>query len=223
MTPLTAVRGYQERLAADPIVRQSDHLSRSIGVIGDEALRVERTVGDLLDLAKLEGGPESLEREDVSVEGLFGRVAARHAPQDVEKSLQFSTAIASGAEVIYGDRFRLEQALQNLAANAIRHAPPGGRVELRAELCDGGTALIVTDNGPGIPSEHLPFVFDRFYKVDAARSGDTAGSGLGLSIVRAIVERHGGTVSVTSGPNAGTVFRISLPGGGVFGSAGSPQ
>jgi signal transduction histidine kinase len=214
MTPLTAVRGYQERLAADPIVRQSDHLSRSIEVIGDEALRVERTVGDLLDLAKLEGGPESLEREDVSVEALFGRVAARHAPLAAQKSLKFSTVIASGAEVIYGDRFRLEQALQNLAANAIRHAPQGGRVELRAELRGAGSALIVSDDGPGIGSEHLPFVFDRFYKADPSRSSQTSGSGLGLSIVRAIVERHGGTVSVTSDPNAGTFFRISLPGGG---------
>ena len=115
---------------------------------------------------------------------------------------------------MYGDRFRLEQALQNLAANAIRHAPHGGRVELRAELQGTGTALIITDNGPGIAPEHLEFVFDRFYKGDPARSNGSGGSGLGLSIVRAIVERHGGTVSVTSEPNAGTVFKISLPGGG---------
>jgi two-component system, OmpR family, sensor kinase len=223
MTPLTAVRGYQERLAAAPVIHESPELTRSIAVIGDETLRVERIVGDLLDLAKLEGGADSLDRQDVSVEGLFGRVAARHAQSAANKGLTLSTTIAPGAEIVYGDRFRLEQALQNLAANAIRHAPGGGRVELRAEVNGGGTALTVIDNGPGIAPEHLAFVFDRFYKIDAARSGDTAGSGLGLSIVRAIVERHGGTVSVTSEPKAETVFRISLPGAGVFGSGGSPQ
>ena len=211
MTPLTAVRGYQERLSADPVIREWPQLTRSISVIGDETLRVERIVGDLLDLAKLEGSADSLDRQDVSVEGLFGRVAARHAPQAAGKGLTLSTTIAPGAEIVFGDRFRLEQALQNLAANAIRHAPRGGRVELHADQRNGGTSFTVSDNGPGIPPEHLAFVFDRFYKVDASRSGDSAGSGLGLSIVRAIVERHGGTVTVASEWNAGATFTIWLP------------
>jgi len=211
MTPLTAVRGYQERLAADPAIRTSPSLSRSIAVIGDETQRVERIVGDLLDLAKLEGGGDSLDLQDVSVEGLFGRVAARHAPQASAKALSVSTTVGPGAEIVYGDRFRLEQALQNLAANAIRHAPEGGRVDLRAELRGGGIALEVADNGPGIAPEHVAAVFDRFYKADSARSGDSGCSGLGLSIVRAIVERHRGYVTVSSEPEAETVFAIWLP------------
>jgi signal transduction histidine kinase len=211
MTPLTAVRGYQERLADEPAIRESASLSRSLAVIGDETLRVERIVGDLLDLATLEGGGHSFDRQDVSVEGLFGRVAARHAPQAAAKALSLSTAIAPGAEIVYGDQFRLEQALQNLAANAVRHARGSGQVQLQAELRDNGTALIVTDDGPGIAPEHMAFVFDRFYKEDPSRSGDSGGSGLGLSIVRAIVGRHGGTVSVSSEPSAGTAFTIWLP------------
>lgn len=184
---------------------------------GDEVARVARAFNQMAadlavsDRAKLEGGGDSLDLQDVSVEGLFGRVAARHAPHAAAKALTFSTTIAPGAEIVYGDRFRLEQALQNLAANAIRHAPHGGRVELGAELRTGGTALTVTDSGPGIAAEHLAFVFDRFYKADPARSGDSGGSGLGLSIVRAIVERHGGTVSVSSELGADTVFTIWLP------------
>ena len=157
---MTAVRGYQERLAAEPVIRDSDSLSRSIAVIVDETLRVERIVGDLLDLAKLEGAADSLDLQDVSVEGLFGRVVARHAPQAAAKDVIVSTTIAPDADIVYGDRFRLEQALQNLAANAIRHAPGGGRVELRAEVNGSGTAAVI-DNGRA-SRRNTAFVFDRF-------------------------------------------------------------
>jgi two-component system sensor histidine kinase BaeS len=103
---------------------------------------------------------------------------------------------------------RLEQALQNLAANALRHTPAGGRVELKAEIDQGEIVLSVRDTGPGIPAEHLPFVFERFYKVDPSRANDAPGSGLGLSIVRAIVERHGGTISVAGPQGGGSMFTL---------------
>src|SRR5204863_3369012 len=131
-----------------------------------------------------------------------------------------TTAIEPGAEIVQGDPLRLEQALQNLAANALRHTPPGGRVELRAESHGQHIIIKVRDTGSGIAPEHLPYVFDRFYKVDPSRSGETPGSGLGLSIVKAIIERHGGTVSVTSPAGSserseskagGTEFTIRLP------------
>jgi signal transduction histidine kinase len=110
---------------------------------------------------------------------------------------------------VRGDAHRLEQALQNIAANAMRHAPDGGRVELRGERRADRIRVSVRDTGPGIPDEHLPHVFDRFYKADPARSH--AGSGLGLSIVRAIVQRHGGPVSVYNAPEGGALFEILLP------------
>jgi signal transduction histidine kinase len=117
-----------------------------------------------------------------------------------------------GAEVLYADSRRLEQALENLVANALRHTPAWGDVELRAEAREGAVLLSVRDSGRGIPSEHVPFVFDRFYKVDPARAGERpVGSGLGLSIVKAIVERHGGTISLISDPGVATVFTIRLP------------
>ena len=99
---------------------------------------------------------------------------------------------------------RLEQALQNLAANALRHTPRGGRVALNATLDDGAVVVTVSDTGSGIAAEHLPHVFDRFYKADPSRVGQSAGSGLGLSIVKAIVERHGGVVTASSRPGEGT-------------------
>jgi signal transduction histidine kinase len=213
MTPLTAARGYQEQLANDPAICASQALSHYVSIIGDETQRLQHIVGDLLDLAKLEGAATPLDMQDVSIEGLFGRVAARHASEAADRSLRISTSIEPGAEIVYGDRFRLEQALQNLAANAIRHVRDSGSVVLRARVQDATTVLSVSDDGGGIAKEHLPFVFDRFYKVDPSRSRDSAGSGLGLSIVKAIVERHGGTVSVSSEHEIGTTFQISLPTG----------
>jgi signal transduction histidine kinase len=143
------------------------------------------------------------------------------------------TSIGSGADTVRGDRDRLEQALQNLAANAVRYAPPGSAVRLTSRV-DGspvaGVALSIEDEGPaGIAPDHLPHIFDRFYKADASRpfgraqggpnevQGDygtsvSGGSGLGLSIVKAIVERHGGRISAVSCPGR-TVFEIVLPAG----------
>jgi signal transduction histidine kinase len=117
------------------------------------------------------------------------------------------------AATVRGDASRLEQALQNLAANALRFAPTGSTIDLRAERRGERVAIGVTDHGAGIPPEHLPHIFDRFYKADASRavrtSGASGGSGLGLSIVKAIVERHGGAVVVHS--QAGrTIFELAL-------------
>lgn len=214
MTPLTAIRGYQEKLAADPAVSGAPQRRRYVSIIGEEALRVERIVRDLLDLAKFENRGEVLDIQDVSVEGLFGRVAARQESEASRRGVKLTTAIDFGAEIVRGDSFRLEQALQNLAANALRHVPHGGLVELHARMSGGEVVITVRDTGAGIEAEHLPFIFNRFYKADASRAaGIEGGSGLGLSIVKAIIEQHGGTVSVTSDPRVETIFTIRLPAG----------
>jgi two-component system, OmpR family, sensor kinase len=211
MTPLTAIRGYQERLSLHPRIRSTSELAHDVSVIGEETLRVERMARDLLDLARLEGGGADLEMEDVSTEGLLGRVATRHEAEAISRQITLTTRVESGAEVVIGDAFRLEQALQNLAANAIRHVPPGGAVTIEARLVDSNIVFTVRDSGAGIDDEHLPFIFDRFYKADPSRSATETGSGLGLSIVKAIIERHGGTVSVSSTPGVETLFTIQVP------------
>src|SRR5207245_3804696 len=126
---------------------------------------------------------------------LFDRGAGRHERASAAAGVRIATAIAPGAERLRGDRDRLEQALQNLAANALRYAPPGSTLALAARPDEGRIVLSVADEGGGITPEHLPHIFDRFYKAEmsrAAREPQTAahGSGLGLSIVKAIVERH---------------------------------
>jgi signal transduction histidine kinase len=214
MTPLTAMRGYLETLAMSGITIDAPTRSRYLSIIGDETQRMEHIVGDLLELARLEGAresPEKNDKQDVTLEDLFGRVMARHERDAEQNQIELTTLIEPGAEIVQGDPMRLEQALQNLAANALRHTPPGGRVELRAEAHEQHVVIKVRDTGTGIAPEHLPHVFDRFYKVDPSRSGEKPGSGLGLSIVKAIIERHGGTVSVTSEPHQSTEFTIRLP------------
>jgi two-component system OmpR family sensor kinase len=211
MTPLTGMRGYLETLSLHAQSLDPDTRERYLSVIRDETQRVEHIVGDLLDLSRLEGGGESFDAQDVPLEDVFGRVLARHGRAAGQRGVELATNIAHGAEIVTGDPMRLEQALQNLAANALRHTPKGGRVALNAALDDGAIVVTVSDTGSGIAPEHLPHVFDRFYKVDPSRAGQTAGSGLGLSIVKAIVERHGGTVTATSRVGGGTTFTLKFP------------
>ena len=223
MTPLTGMRGYLETLSLHEQSLDAATRERYLAIIRDETRRVEHIVGDLLDLARLEGGGDSFDVQDVPLEDVFGRVLARHGRVAQDKGVRMTSDIAPGAEIVSGDPLRLEQALQNLAANALRHTPRGGRVALAAALDGGCIVVTVSDTGAGIPTEHLPHVFDRFYKVDPARSpsggrppaestGDSAaGSGLGLSIVKAIVERHGGSITASSAAGEGTVFTIKFP------------
>ena len=207
-TPVTAMRGYLETLTMSEFALDDATRARYLAIVGDETARLERLIGDLLDLAKLEGGGGAFVVEDVPLADLFARVAARHGREAADAGVTIVSGIEPGAGTVRGDRGRLEQALQNLAANALRYAPRGSSIELHSRPTDHGIAITVTDHGAGIPAEHLPHIFDRFYKGDAART-QTGGSGLGLSIVKAIVERHGGTIGVESRPGR-TVFEVIL-------------
>jgi two-component system sensor histidine kinase BaeS len=235
-TPVTAIRGYLETLSMPELTLDEPTRARYLSIISDETQRLERLIGDLLELARLEGGGGSLILEPVAVVDLFERVRARHEPACRAAGVTIESTIDPGAERVLADANRLEQALQNLAANAVRYAPQGSVVRLKASRWGRRSAgemaaasgsevgraaetgnrpptpihLSVADSGSGIPAEHLPHVFDRFYKADASRAGVSGGSGLGLSIVKAIVERHGGSIAVTSEPGR-TVFEMTLP------------
>jgi two-component system sensor histidine kinase ResE len=208
LTPLTAMRGYLDTLAMPELDLDAATRERYLAIVNDETHRLERIVGDLLDLARLEGGGTALHHERVSVAALFERVRERHGHAAESQGIEIATHVAPDAEFIEGDPDRLEQALQNLAANALRHTPAGGRIQLESVLTDGRIHVRVRDSGPGIPEQHLPLIFDRFYKADTARKA-AGGSGLGLSIVKAIVERHGGSISAAN--EGGAVFDIALP------------
>lgn len=209
MTPLTAMRGYVETLTMAEAQFDEATRQRYLRIALDETHRLEHIIGDLLDLARLEGGGGTLRREAVDVKAVFERVAARHERELHDRRITLEHRVAADAATLAADRDRLEQALQNLAANALRHTPDGGRITLTADGRGDRVVLTVRDSGHGIAPEHLPLIFDRFYKADASRSA--GGSGLGLSIVKAIVERHGGSISVRN--DQGAVFEIVLPRG----------
>ena len=175
MTPLTAMRGYVETLTMPELQLDPQTRQRYMGIITDETHRLEQIIGDLLDLARLEGGM-MLRRERADVEQLFNRVAARHERETTNRRITLTRHVDAAAKSIVGDADRLEQALQNLAANALRHTPDMGQIRLTAERQGREAVLTVHDNGPGIPPEHLPLIFDRFYKADLSRKA-AGGSG----------------------------------------------
>jgi signal transduction histidine kinase len=210
MTPLTTIRGYVETLSMPDLGLETGTRARYLGIIRQETARLEGIVGDLLDLSRLDAGGGTLELREMSVDDLFGRIVARHERDSQEKSVRLTAFVGPGANLLCGDPGRLEQAVENLAANALRHTPAGGEVTLSAQRDQDATVIKVSDTGEGIPAEHLPMIFDRFYKVESSRAG-VAGSGLGLSIVKTIIERHGGRISVSSRPGVETIFEIRLP------------
>ena len=214
MTPLTAIRGYAETLGLPGFGPATAEGQRAVQVIQDEGARIERLVGDLLDLSRYEAGGITLHMDEVEAAVLLSRVVARHEQQAREQGIALRVDLPDTQLLVEADPHRLEQALQNLASNALRYTRRGGHVTLRAaaDTTDEGRRCVrfsVTDDGAGIAAEHLPHVFDRFYKADPSRT--MTGSGLGLSIVKAIAERHGGRVSVRSTVGDGTTFEITLP------------
>jgi signal transduction histidine kinase len=209
-TPLTSMRGYVETLRIPDIALSPEQRGQYLDTIERETRRLERIVQDLLDIARIENDALALDQRYFDTSRLFRHVVERHQAGADARGVRLATSVDDEADQLFGDPDRLEQVVDNLTANAIRHAPDRGHVELRARLTSAAAEIAVEDDGGGIAAEHLPHIFDRFYKVDAARASGAAGSGLGLSIARAIVERHGGTISVES-QRGRTVFTVRLP------------
>ena len=209
-TPLTSMRGYVETLRIPDIALSPEQRGQYLDTIERETRRLERIVKGLLDIARVENDALALDQRYFDTSRLFRHVVKRHQAEAASRGVQLATSVDIEADQLFGDPDRLEQVVDNLVANAIRHASDRGRVELRAQFTQEGATIAVSDDGAGIAAEHLPYIFDRFYKVDAARASGAAGSGLGLSIARAIVERHAGTIAVESRPGR-TVFTVRLP------------
>jgi signal transduction histidine kinase len=209
-TPLTAMRGYVETLQLENSELDAERRARYLKTVARETYRLERIVNDLIDLGRYENSVGTLNVRIFAVERVFEHVIRRHEADADARRVAIRTYVDEGADQIAGDPDRIDQAVENLVANALRYVPDGGVIELHATAIANGVQIVVVDSGSGIEPAHLAHIFDRFYKVDPARAGAAAGSGLGLSIVKAIVERHGGTVEVSSRPGR-TAFTMRLP------------
>jgi len=207
-TPLTVIRGYAETLAGDdvPADVRRDFLAKVLA----NARRMQQLVDDLLDLSRIESGSWAPHPERMPLASLIDDVWSALAPRAAEGSLRLVTRL-DPEETVAADPQAARQILGNVLDNAVRYTPAGGTVTVTAGRGAGGVWVEIADTGVGIPGEHLPRIFERFYRVDPARSRELGGTGLGLAIVKHLVEAHGGRVEARSALGAGTTIRIVLP------------
>ena len=207
-TPLTAIRGYVEALIDEP--PEPEQTRRFLEILARHSARMERLVADLLRLARLDAGQEALEMAPCEITQIFGAVVADLSPAIEAKRQRVVTSVAPDARTIQGDPAKLHDVIRNLVENAVNYSPDDTEVHLAATRMNDTVDIVVSDAGPGIPSEDLTRVFERFYRVDKARSRP-GGTGLGLAIVRHLVALHGGTAFASNRPEGGAQFTVSLP------------
>jgi len=215
-TPISMVQGYSEALL-DDIAASPEEQRQLVQIIHEESLRMGRLVKDLLDLAKMQSGHLEMHFDRLILQELLHRFERKYTPIARDRGILLEFAMPAEPLVMNrADEGRLEQVLTNLLDNAIRHTPPGKHIHLIAvrEIMDGAAwiKLDVADEGQGIAEHDLPYIFERFYKADKARTrGLNGGTGLGLAIVKHFVDAHGGRISVKSKVGEGTTFTIYLP------------
>ena len=205
-TPLTNVRGYLEGLS-DGVVKPSEE---TFEMLQQEILRLVRLVEDLHQLTKAEAGSAFLRREEMDLARLVDQVLDLDRARFEQKGIDVTVDIPADAVRVTGDRDKLLQVLRNLTQNAWQYTPEGGSLGITAAPEQGGVTLTFTNTGPGINGEDLPFIFERFYRAEKSRSRDSGGAGIGLSIVKELVEAHGGSVGAASADNE-TRFWLTLP------------
>jgi heavy metal sensor kinase len=207
-TPLTAIRSVGEVALQEQ--RNPAEYRDVIGSMLEEVDRLTRLVESLLALSRADAGQIQFQRADISLLALTREAVCMVEVLAEEKGQQFCLE-GDESIIVNADRLILRQAVINLLDNAIKYSPAKSRISVVLANSDGQTTVEITDQGPGIPPEHQPYLFDRFYRVDKARSREWGGAGLGLSIARWGVESHGGSLTFRSQESQGTTFRIALP------------
>jgi signal transduction histidine kinase len=214
-TPLATIEGYTEGLLDGVVVPGAE----TWALLHDEAARLRRLVQELQDLSRAEARQLPLQLRPCSPVELVSQAVRRIGAQFAEKGVTLTPDVPADLSAVQVDADRIIQVLINLLGNALRSTPPGGAVQVRAEQQQGTVTFHIADSGIGIAPEHLPHLFERFYRVDKARSRALGGSGIGLTISRAIVEAHDGQIWATSaGQGQGATFSFTLP---IADSAGS--
>jgi two-component system sensor histidine kinase ResE len=211
-TPIALLQGYSEAIV-DDVAETKEDKNELAGIIHEESLRMSRLVNDLLDIARMEAGHVQLEIETWDIEEYINRIVKKFQPiaEESQVDLRLSLNLQSNQASFDGDK--VEQVFTNLIDNAIRHTNEHGYVEIKVEVTDTEFHAAITDNGSGIPEEDLPFVFERFYKADKARTRNKQikGTGLGLAIAKNIIDSHDGIIRVQSKIGQGTTFIFTIP------------
>ena len=215
-TPLSTLQSHLEAMMDGVWLPDAERLAG----LHEEILRINRLVADLEKLAHVEGDPGNLDRRQTDIRALLEGIVRNHEPQFLAKGVSLRFEATGDPEqgrpagsFLVVDPDRLSQAVINLLSNALKYTPAGGTVEVRVRGGPAGVEIRVSDTGIGIDARDLPRVFERFYRADDSRSRSTGGAGIGLSISRAIVEAHGGTIRAASEPGRGSEFIITLPRG----------
>jgi signal transduction histidine kinase/CheY-like chemotaxis protein len=209
-TPLTAINGWALMLRAGRL--NSAQSQRALETIVRSARSQTQLIDDLLDVSRIIAGKMRLNVAPLMLGAVIHAAIETARPAAEAKDIRLSALIDPAAEAVSGDSERLQQVVWNLLSNAVKFAPVGGRVEVKLERADSRVEIVVADNGPGISPEFLPYVFERFRQEDSGTGRQQGGLGLGLAIVRQIVELHGGTVRVASeGLGKGATFTVALP------------
>ncbi len=222
-TPLTAVRGYVEalldleteaagrRTGAQASPPKTEDRTRFLEIIARHTLRMERLVKDLLRLARLDAGQESLERSTIRLDTLVSGVETELEGDIASRRMRITVRAGDGAASLHGDAAKLHDALRNLIENAVHYGAEGSVIEVEAVRDGSDVVVTVSDRGPGLPPSDLTRVFERFYRVDRARTRDPGGTGLGLAIVKHLIGLHGGSVRADNRDGGGAVFTVRLP------------
>ncbi len=209
-TPISMLQGYSEAIV-DGIAETHEEKQEMAQIIYDESLRMGRLVNELLDLARMQAGHIQLELEDVELEPYVNRIIRKFQTLAKDKDVQLNTVLDTKTDKFHFDPDKIEQVLTNLLDNAIRHIQNSGSITVTVKSIGPELLFEVSDNGPGILEEDLPFLFERFYKGDKSRTRGRSGTGLGLAIARNIIEAHRGNISVRSKLGQGTTFSFFIP------------
>ncbi|HUR96109.1 MAG TPA: ATP-binding protein [Gemmatimonadales bacterium] len=209
-TPLTSISGYAETLLGDGVDPAT--AQRFLGTILSNARRMQRLVDDLLDLSRIEAGRWQPTPADIDVAAVARESWTALAARADASRIELAVDVEPEAALVHADPDALRQVLTNLMDNSLRYTPEGGRITVLSRRTENGVAVSIRDNGSGITRDHLPRIFERFYRADASRSRDEGGTGLGLAIVKHLVEAHGGRVAAESDRGRGTTITCHFPG-----------
>jgi signal transduction histidine kinase len=221
VTPLTAIQGYSEAIA-DDVISTSQERHETAQLIGREVQRLRRLVSDMQNMTSLESGRVPLDLAPLNLHDLVTETLAVIAPECEQAEITLCNEIAATTPLALADSDRIAQVLLNLLDNARRHTSAGGRITLAARIDSPWLVTEINDTGVGIDPQDLPYIFERFYRVDRSRNAASGGSGLGLAIIKAIITAHGGTVWARSVPGEGTSIFFTLPLAEMEKSADSP-